>query len=75
MDYSATIASELRGWRSKRDETQLEVARAVGANTSTVSAWERRGGIGLADAWRLADHYGVTIDELAGRSSKGVVRC
>ena len=44
------------------------MADAIGVNESTLCAWENRGGIGLDDAWKLANHYGVSIDALAGRS-------
>ena len=67
MSASEAIAASLRGIRATRDETQRQVAEAVGVACTTLSSWERRGGIGLADAWKLADHYGVSIDELAGR--------
>lgn len=67
MEFASRIAGRLRAFRAQADETQRAVADAIGVNKGTLSAWERRGGIGLADAWRLADHYGVTLDELAGR--------
>lgn len=61
------IAGELRAHRAKKNVTQREVAEAVGANPSTVGMWEQRAGVSLEDAWRLADYYGVSLDELAGR--------
>lgn len=68
LDRSQIIAAELRAHRARVDETQKEVAENIGVEQSTLSSWENRGGIGLDDAWKLADHYGVTLDVLAGRS-------
>lgn len=62
-----TIASELRGWRAKKNVSQKELAESIEANPSTVSAWENRAGISLEDAWKVADYYGVSLDDLAGR--------
>jgi transcriptional regulator with XRE-family HTH domain len=62
------IAGELRAHRAKKKVSQREVAQAIGANNSTVGAWEQRAGVSLEDAWKLADYYGVSLDELAGRS-------
>lgn len=62
-----TIAGELRAHRAKKDVTQREVAEAIGANQSTVGMWEQRAGVSLEDAWKLADYYGVSLDQLAGR--------
>lgn len=61
------ISAELRGWRAKKDVSQRELAESIDANPSTVCAWENRAGISLEDAWKLADYYGVSLDELAGR--------
>lgn len=64
-----TIAGELRAHRAKKDVTQREVAEAIGANQSTVGMWEQRAGVSLEDAWKLADYYGISLDELAGRKA------
>lgn len=66
-DRAQTIAGELRAHRAKKNVTQREVAEAIGANNSTVGMWEQRAGVSLEDAWKLADYYGVSLDELAGR--------
>lgn len=63
-----TIAGELRAHRAKKDVSQREVAEAIGANQSTVGMWEQRAGLSLENAWALADYYGISLDELAGRS-------
>lgn len=64
-----TIAGELRAHRARKDVTQREVAEAIGANQSTVGMWEQRAGVSLEDAWKLADYYGISLDELAGRKA------
>ena len=61
------IAGGIRAQRARLHVTQKEVAEAIEANQATVCAWENRGCISLKDAWKLADYYGISIDELAGR--------
>lgn len=63
-----TIAAELRAQRAKKDVTQADVAKSIGVSVSTLGSWEQRAGISLENAWKLADFYGVSLDELAGRS-------
>ena len=67
MNRADAIARELRANRARKGASQAEVAAAIKANPSTVSAWENRAGISLEDAWKVADYYGVSLDELAGR--------
>lgn len=64
---SDVIAGKLRAHRAEKNVTQREVAEAIGANPSTVGMWEQRAGVSLEDAMKLADYYGCTLDELAGR--------
>ena len=71
LTKAETIAGELRAHRAKKDVTQREVAEAIGANQSTVGMWEQRAGVSLEDAWKLADYYGISLDELAGRIAAG----
>lgn len=61
------IAGGIRAQRAKLHVNQKEVAEAIEVNQATVSAWENRGCITLENAWKLADYYGISIDELAGR--------
>ena len=67
MDYAAVIAGGLRAERNRANLSQKDVADAIGANASTVSAWENRAGVSLEDAWKLANLYGISLDRLAGR--------
>ena len=69
MEYAERIAGGLRAERNRAKLSQKEVADAIGANPSTVSAWENRAGISLEDACKLADLYGISTDKLAGRDA------
>lgn len=68
MSKADVIAGELRAHRAKADISQSELANKTGFNQSTIGMWEQRAGISLENAWKLADFYGVSLDELAGRS-------
>ena len=63
------LSARLRGLRAERRLTQAQVAEAVGVDTNTISAYEN--GVAWPNyetSWALADLYGVTLDELGGRS-------
>lgn len=63
-----SIVGSLRTERSGHGYTQKSLASTIGVNESTISAWEGNGGsIGLEEAWRIADLYGISLDQLAGR--------
>jgi transcriptional regulator with XRE-family HTH domain len=63
-----SIVGSLRTERSQHGYTQKSLAEAIEKNESTVNAWEGNGGsIGLEEAWRIADLYGISLDQLAGR--------
>lgn len=63
-----SIVGSLRTERNTHGYTQRSLAAAIDANESTVSSWEGNGGsIGLEEAWRIADIYGISLDQLAGR--------
>lgn len=64
-----SIAAGLRSHRAAIKDSQRKFAEEVGANASTVSAWESSGGISTADAWAAADYYGISLDELVGRKA------
>lgn len=70
-EINERVAASLRGHRARRKLNQTDVADGIGANTSTVSAWENRGGLSIADVWGLADAYGISIDELVGHEVPG----
>lgn len=46
------------------------VAVELGLSKSLVSRWKRGGGISDATAQKVADYFGVTVDELTGEEKK-----
>lgn len=63
-----SIVGSLRTERNEHGYTQKSLAAAINVNDSTVNGWEGNGGsIGLEEAWRIADLYGISLDQLAGR--------
>ena len=57
--------------RQERGETQVQVAEAIGVAESHYQRFERGANLpNLENVWKLADHFGVTIDYLVGRSDK-----
>ena len=57
----------LRKMRDRKGVRQADFAKVVGVAPSTASAWENQGSISFEDAWKAADYYGCSLDELAGR--------
>lgn len=62
-----SIAAGIRCQRAKVGETQRELADGVEINPSTLSVWENNGGVSVEGAWKIADRYGISLDELVGR--------
>ena len=59
----------IRQMRDRAGLRQQEVADALGVRFATYGSWEREERqINLRDAIRLAELFGCTLDELAGRS-------
>lgn len=67
MSARTRVAESLRMLRARNGVSQTELADAIGVNKSTLSSWERYGCLKLLDAVKLAEYYGVTLDELSGR--------
>lgn len=64
-----TIKGSLAYERRQAGYTQKRACEEIGADPSTMSGWETgTGAIGFEYAWRLADLYGITLDQLAGRT-------
>jgi len=61
------LGSRLRAVRLERGVSLRQIANALGASTDTVGGWENGIVPMLSSAYRLADFYGLTIDELVGR--------
>lgn len=49
--------------------TQKEIAEKCGISQQVVSKLEKGGGCDLSTAWKIADAFGVSIDEVAGRTT------
>lgn len=65
------LRKRLRELRKESGETQAEVAEAIGIAQRHYQRFE--GGVNLPsleNAWKLADHFGVSIDYLVGRTDR-----
>lgn len=59
---------EIKKIRTERGFTQSDVAKATGIPQNTISWIETDKGIAnICQCVRLADFYGITLDELVGR--------
>lgn len=55
--------------REDRIVSQREVAASCGVSEATILNYENgSSSMGFKTAWRIADFYGVTLDELGSRS-------
>lgn len=68
MPLRGQLCENIRSLRKKHGETQRDLADAIGVYQTAVSKWENSGRMNLANAIKVADHYGVSLDDLAGRS-------
>lgn len=65
------IKERIRELRQELGETQVQVASAIGIAEAHYQKYERGASYpNLANAWNLADHFGVSIDYLVGRSDE-----
>ena len=68
-DRDQSIKSGLRVERARAGVSQATLCSVIGVNPSTYSGWESRdGSVGLEEAWRIAEVYGISLDQLAGRA-------
>ena len=66
-----SIQQGLRVERAREGISQTKLAKKLKVNPATVSSWEKgTSAIRLEDAWRIADFYGISLDQLANRSSQ-----
>ena len=62
---------ELKKFREKKGVLQSDVAKALGINNSTYAYYERgEHSPGPDMLCKLADFFGVTVDEILGRTSE-----
>lgn len=67
-DRDAQIAAHLRFARDRAGLTREQVAEATGISAASIWSWEAgRKSPKFRDVERLADLYGLQLDELAGR--------
>ena len=65
------LEDRLKRLRKLARETQPVLAAAVGVSTTQILRFEKgEQKPGLDNLWKLADHFGVTIDYLVGRSDE-----
>ena len=65
------IGSRLKALRKERKETQLQVAQAIGMGDRHYQRNENDEGLpGLEIFCALAEHFGVSLDYLAGRTDR-----
>ncbi len=65
------VRERLRELRKEECETQVQVASDIGILEQQYQKYERGAGLpNLENAWKLADHFGVSIDYLVGRSEE-----
>lgn len=65
------FSERLRTLRRERGETQVTVAAAVGLVEQHYQKLERGVNLpNLENAWKLADHFEVSIDYLVGRTDQ-----
>ena len=55
----------LKELRARKNETQQQTAKALGVSTQTYNAWEKDvSGVAIGKFVALAEHFGVTMDEI-----------
>ena len=63
--------TRIRELRKDQGETQVQVANALGIAESQYQTYERGSNLPRVEyLWKLADHFGVSIDYLVGRSDE-----
>ena len=68
MSIDSTVGTKLFNIRTGKGETQEEVAESVGISYVSLSRYETGRRMPKMNILaRLAEHYGVTVDELIGR--------
>ena len=55
----------LRELRARKNETQQQVAEAVGVSPQTYNAWEQDvSGVSISTIYKLAEHFDVSIVDI-----------
>ena len=65
------VKDSIKENRKSRDITQMQLSDWTGIPQTTLSAWEKGTNIpNVVDCMKLADFYGITVDELVGHELK-----
>jgi len=65
------LSERIKELRKEQCETQVQVANAVGIAEQYYQKLEYGEHLpGIENTWKLADHFGVSIDYLVGRSDQ-----
>ena len=76
MDFRDFLKNQIRDLRKETGETQVETARAIGVSTRYYQNLELGENLpGLECFIALADHFGVSLDYLAGRTEERGTTC
>lgn len=71
MEIRATLKDRLRSLRAERGETQAQIAQDLGVSSQHYQKFEYGANLpSLENFIALADHFGVSLDYLAGRSEE-----
>lgn len=56
----------LKELRARKDETQADVAKAVGVSTTTYNAWEKDlSNVSIRKVAALCEHFNVSLNDIA----------
>lgn len=56
----------LKELRARKDETQADVAKAVGVSTTTYNAWEKDlSNVSIRKVVALCEHFNVSLNDIA----------
>jgi transcriptional regulator with XRE-family HTH domain len=65
-----TTGEYIRHLREQNGLAQADFAYSIGVRQNRVSEWETGKGLpSFSNAIKIADYFGITLDELAGRST------
>ncbi|MBQ7778292.1 MAG: helix-turn-helix transcriptional regulator [Oscillibacter sp.] len=71
MDFHLIFRERLRSLRKEKKETQVQVANALSISDRHYQKFESGANLpSFENLWALADHFGVSVDYLMGRSEK-----
>ena len=75
MSFSRdAMASNLRAFRAFKGVTQAEAAEGIGISMATLQLYESGKTVpNFANAWKIADYYGVSMDAIGGRNGGVIV--